>query len=166
MLLRSITYCQWWKKGTSHLVADYWSNNVQNETQVSSNVISPKISISNSRVFHVIFRHWEVVWKKGFARPTLRILDIGWNTEWNLIQKCIACLTDEKFWRNLTLKFTKSYGSCHWYPNHCQSSDFLGLLSWITFWESSSSVAFDYIWIYEIWFLPVLVPLCIETENS
>ena len=143
MLLRSITNCQWWKKGTSHSVADYWSNNVQNETQVSSNVISSKISISNSRVFHVIFRHWEVVWKKGFARPTLRILDIGWNTAWNLIQKCIASLTNKTIWRNSTIKFTKSYRSCLWYPNQCQSSDFLGLLSWITFWESSSFVAFD-----------------------
>ena len=60
-------------------------------------------------LFHVIFRHWEVVWKKGFARPTLRILDIGWSTAWNFIQKCIASLTNKKFWRNLTLKFMKSY---------------------------------------------------------
>ena len=69
--------------------------------------------------------------------------------EWHILTatksswKCIASLTNKTIWRNSTIKFTKSYRSCLWYPNQCQSSDFLGLLSWITFWESSSFVAFD-----------------------
>ena len=107
------------------------------------------------RVFDVIFRHWEVVWKKkaqpSFARPSLRSLDIGWNTDWNLIQKCIASLTNKKFWRNSMLKFTESYRSCLWYPNHCQSSDFLSFMDYFLriklicgLWFTFEFVRFDF----------------------